>query len=218
MNAKIWLISGLLIVAVVAVALFVGNYVMRARRVKRLLSEGRGRDGFLKELYKAAFDRRCYILENIYIPLKPGSDSTLCCLPLVLVGRGGIMIFEEKRMSGFIENPMRGDWRLFSGKRITQFQNPVERNTIHARAIKKMLAAEGHASCNVKGLVVLTENDVRLKNKLAQVVSAEASLECIVRTMKKKEITSDEAKKIALSMRRLTSLACRRGRPSLSLH
>lgn len=213
----VWLISGLLIVVTAFALFFAIDRIMRARRVKLLLSEGRKRDGFLKELYKTAYGRQCYILENIYIPLRPG-ESKLCCLPLVLIGRGGIMIFEEKRMSGFIENPMRGDWRLFSGKRITQFQNPVERNTIHARAIRKMLEAEGHAACSVKGLVVLTETDVRLKNKLAQVVSAEASMENIGKMMDQKEITIDEAKRIAFSMRRITKLACRRGRLPASLY
>lgn len=213
---KIWLISGFIIVAAI-VLVFAFSRIKRARRIKLLLSAGRRRDDFLKELYKTAFGRRCYILENIYIPLRPG-DKKLCLLPLVLIGSGGIMIFEEKRMSGFIENPMRGDWRLFSGNRIMQFQNPVERNTIHARAIKKMLEAEGRAVCDIKGLVVLTESDVRLKNKLAQLVSAEASLDAIDRMMKNKSIADDEAKSVAQLFTRVSKLACRGGRPASSVY
>ncbi len=95
-------------------------------------------------------------------------------------------------MDGFIENPMRGDWRQFHGDRIIQFQNPCERNAVHIAAIRRLLDARGIKYGSAKGIVVFTGHDYRFKNNFAQVLSAEGSLDYLGGEMRGRIITPEQ--------------------------
>ena len=175
--------------------------------VGRILKYRQGGDRFLSELYSAAFGRRYRIIENIYLP-SGKRDGKIYCIPLMLVGRAGIVLVEEKRMSGFIENPMRGDWRQFHGDRIVQFQNPIESNLCHAQALRKRLSAHGYPAPPVRGVIVFSEGDVRFKNRFRQVVTAEPSVGYIRELMKENVISKIDADRIAEKLIRDSKRIC----------
>lgn len=176
-------------------------------KVGRILKYRLGGDRFLPELYSAAFGKRYRILENIYLP-SGKQDGKIYRIPLMLVGRAGIVLVEEKRMSGFIENPMRGDWRQFHGERIVQFQNPIEINLFHGQALRKRLASHGYPIPPVRGVIVFSEGDVRFKNRFRQVVTAESSAGYIRELMKENVISKIDADRIAGKLMRDSRRIC----------
>lgn len=182
--------------------------------VGRILKYKRGEDSFLPDLYSAAFGRRYRVVEDIYVP-SGRHDGKIYRIPLMLVGRAGIILVEEKRMSGFIENPMRGDWRQFHGNRIVQFQNPIESNLIHAQAVRKRLSSHGYPVPPVRGVIVFSEDDVRFKNRFRQVVTAELSVGYIRELMKENVISKIDADRIAGKLMRDSGRLCS-GRASLA--
>ena len=122
--------------------------------------------------------------------------SGLCLVPMIVVCRGGVFTVEEKHMDGFIENPMRGDWRQFNGDRIIQFQNPCERNAVHIAAVRRLLDAHGVKYGSAKGIVVFTGRDYCFKNNFAQVLSAEGSLDYLGSEMHGRVITAEQVDRI----------------------
>lgn len=206
--------SRIVLVILILVLLFVilvfGRRMMRALRERRLLLSGRGGTGFLRELYLTAFGRQCRVLRDIYL-YRDGSGSSLCLVPMIVVCRGGIFTVEEKHMNGFIENPMRGDWRQFHGDRIVQFQNPCERNNIHLNAIRRLLDAKRVEYGSAKGIVVFTGSDYSFKNNFAQVLSAEGSLDYLGAEMRAKVISAEQVDRICAALKRQNYIIRRRG-------
>ncbi len=166
-----------------------------------LLSGERGKEGFLFELFSSALGRKCRILKNIYIRYEDNRGAGMMCIPLIVIGSGGILIAEEKHMHGFIEDPMRGDWRQFSGNRIIQFSNPIEVNSKRIKELEKLMRDRGFKA-DVKGIVVFTYKDVRFKNRLKQVYSAESSVKYIRSFMNNKCLTSSQVKSLCVFIRR----------------
>ena len=175
--------------------------IRRCRKTKMLLSGDRGRDGFLYALYSMALGGKCYVLKDIYVRCENNRDAVILCVPLLLIGSGGILIAEEKHMCGFIEDPMRGDWRQFHGNRIVQFNNPLEVNSKRIKALERLIKSRGF-KVPMKGIVVFTQNNVRLKNRLSQIYSAESSIKCIRSFMDNKYLTAGEMKSLCSFIRR----------------
>ena len=192
MSAGSKIILVLLILVLLFFMVLFGRRKLCALRERRLLLSGRGGCGYLRELYLTAFGKQCRVLRDIYLHRDGGAGGSLCLVPMVVVCRGGIFTVEEKHMDGFIENPMRGDWRQFHGDRIVQFQNPCERNAVHIAAIRRLLDARGIKYGSAKGIVVFTGHDYRFKNNFAQVLSAEGSLDYLGGEMRGRIITPEQ--------------------------
>ena len=112
MSAGSKIILVLLILVLLFFMVLFGRRMLCALRERRLLLSGRGGCGYLRELYLTAFGKQCRVLRDIYLHRDGGAGGSLCLVPMVVVCRGGIFTVEEKHMDGFIENPMRGDWRI----------------------------------------------------------------------------------------------------------
>ena len=197
MSAGSKIILVLLILVLLFIMVLFGRRMLRALRERRLLLSGRGGSGFLRELYLTAFGKQCRVLRDIYLYRgNGGGGSALCLVPMIVVCRGGVFTVEEKHMGGFIENPMRGDWRQFNGDRIIQFQNPCERNAVHIAAIRRLLDARGVKYGSAKGIVVFTGRDYCFKNNFAQVLSAEGSLDYLGGEMHGRVITAEQVDRI----------------------
>ena len=103
-------------------------------------------------------------------------------------------------MRGFIEDPMRGDWRQFNGNRIVQFNNPIELNSKRTRALDRVIRGRGF-KVPIKGIVVFTYEDVRFKNRLKRVFSAESSIKYIHAFMNNKCLTDSQVKSLCAFIR-----------------
>ena len=200
MNIILIILSFFISVLMIALSVRLVFYIVRRRKTKTLLSGERGRDGFLYSLFSSALGRKCCVLRNIYIRYEDSTESGIMCVPLVFIGSGGVLIAEEKHMRGFIEDPMRGDWRQFNGNRIVQFNNPIELNSKRTRALDRVIRGRGF-KVPIKGIVVFTYEDVRFKNRLKRVFSAESSIKYIHAFMNNKCLTDSQVKSLCAFIR-----------------
>lgn len=110
---------------------------------------------------------------DFYAPMPQQHHRRYCGVDFIVVGRGGITVIAASGMRGYIENPMRGDWRQFLRGEARQFSNPFEQCAIRQRAIRAALRREGMSNVPIQSLLVFTDPDVRFKNRFSIVISPE---------------------------------------------
>ena len=74
-------------------------------------------------------------------------------------------------------------------------------NSKRIKALERLIKSRGF-KVPMKGIVVFTQNNVRLKNRLSQIYSAESSIKCIRSFMDNKYLTAGEMKSLCSFIRR----------------
>lgn len=169
----------LITVFVIVIVIFLMTLmVLRLKRVfslKKKIEDVAEGAGYMNSLLITLCGRK-NVLKNIYLPVSGSSAMKLCKSDYIVVNPGGVIVITVKAMKGYIENPMRGDWRQFYGDRAVQFENPFEKNATNMRAVNNILKSENMLDIPIKSIIVFTSSDVEYKNRFSQIVSPERAV------------------------------------------
>ncbi len=169
-------------------------------QIKQILQNGRQREDCAYRLLALRFGTSS-LLRHILLPIQPVAGSQYCDFDLLMVGRGGILVITLKGQTGFIENPMRGDWRAFTRTQTQQFANPFELNALRVAAVRNILAEEQFTNVPVHSIVAFMR-PVKFKNRFSQVVTAEQLIPSVVNLNKNRFLTGEEIRNVTRLLRK----------------
>lgn len=167
---KICIAFMIILTAFFCLLLFFG--IKKAIKTKSLLNQGNRNDHLPFKLLRINFNKR-RIMRRVYLPYTEEPDSPLYCVDLLVINHGGILLLSVKNLKGTIENPFRGDWRQFYNSTITQFRNPLEENSIYARALTNLLKNEKVINVPIKSAICYIDAKTKFKNKIEQLIPAD---------------------------------------------
>lgn len=131
-GASLSMVSGIIIVAAFGLLLLL---LLRgsARRVRRLISEKRGRRRLRRVLRKRSPD----LLENLIIPGAYGGLTKIDCAVLT---SGGILCIQVKHCDGIVfGSEKEPQWKNVDGVRQRKFLNPVIQNAGRTKALQNVV-------------------------------------------------------------------------------
>lgn len=138
-------IGVLFIAIVIAISIFVGNFILKHTAERKFDEIGlqisnrkKGRVGEDKvvDVMREALDGSCHAFRNLVLPDKKGD------IDIVLVSPQGVHVFEIKNYSGEYEN-CGDDWSCFLGKRRKKLEdNPTVQAKKNAARLAEYLQAD----------------------------------------------------------------------------
>ena len=127
----------------------------------------------------------------------PVAAPKYCGIDYLVIGRGGVTVIAASDMGGFIENPMRGDWRQFLNGEPRRFANPFEQCRIRERALTAELKRNGVGFVKTNCLLVFTNPDVKFKNRFRQIVDIQHLPTALADINREKILYSSDMEKIS---------------------
>lgn len=168
--------NGLILITVVVMAVvifFMMLMLLRLKRTFRLrkkiddVTVNAGHMGAMLEVLCGGRN----VIRNVYFPVSGDYGEKTTKADYIVVNSGGVIILTVKSMNGYIENPMRGDWRRFGNDGTVQFENPFENGNVNVRAVSELLNTDKISDIPVKSVIIFTRSDVKFKNKFSQIFS-----------------------------------------------
>lgn len=143
------------------------------------------------------------IMRRVYLPFTHEPDSKLYYIDLITVNRGGVLLITVRNFKGTIENPFKGDWRQFYNNSITQFNNPLEEGSYHARAIAALLKKDNLINVPIRYAVCYIDNKTRFKNRIEQIITADKLIPYIKDMSKNRFLTHREINKTIVNIQNI---------------
>ncbi|MDD4773625.1 MAG: nuclease-related domain-containing protein [Eubacteriales bacterium] len=132
------------------------------------------------------------IMRRVYLPFTEEPDSNIYYIDLITVNRGGVLLITVKNLKGTIENPFKGDWRQFYNDNITQFRNPLENGSYHARSLAALMKKYKLVNIPIKYAVCYIDNKTRFKNRIEQIIAVDKLIPYIKDMSKNRFLSNKE--------------------------
>lgn len=146
---KILIIAAAAAVVIIILGLRISKYMSKGRKAERKVA---------KELKKAGKKRKCYLINNAYLPLYNGT----CEVDHILIGPFGVLVVETKGISGTVSGNGKNLTHKIGTKTHTLY-NPQLQNKTHIDNIVHHLRKAGYGDIPVMGVVVFSADDIRLE-------------------------------------------------------
>lgn len=155
-------------------------HLKRTFRLKKKIEYVADNAGYMGSMLETLCGSR-NVIRNVRFPPCGDCCGKLCGPDYIIVNSGGVIVVTVKSLNGYIENPMRGDWRRFGNNGTVQFENPFEKGNMHIHAVSKILNADDISDVPIKNMIIFTRSDVKFKNKFSQIFSPERAVAYIER-------------------------------------